>query len=183
VSTAAAGAPASAPSKGMTIFGKKVSADAVVIALASLVGVFILVKSRSGGGGVVQSYVPGGISLPPAMGGGMPVDFGNGMPVTSQLPAAAAPTAIDPLSLPHVNADLFPHSEPTGSPMLVIGSITGPGGQFTGQNVAGGVPVYAFVNGQWVQGYNAQQLPTGTPLATLQSFSQYEVAGTVTESI
>ena len=65
----------------------------------------------------------------------------------------------------------------------ILGSITGPS-TYTGYNVVGGVPVYALVNGVWKLGYNASQLPTGTPLATSTSSEPYISNGAkVTEKL
>ncbi|HZS14876.1 MAG TPA: hypothetical protein VFC09_09785 [Candidatus Dormibacteraeota bacterium] len=189
---------------------KHISMDAMLVAGASLLGVFLLMRSNSANAAaaglqptsaapVDASALEQGIlsdpafwatlsqqqafmSPPPAAPSPAPTDS-TSQPASSMPMPQPKPAAPDPTSLPHINADLFPHALPASAGLAVIGAITGAGGQYSGLNVAGGVPVYAETGGQWVQGFNAKGLPVGTPIATLSSFHQYEVPGQVTENI
>jgi hypothetical protein len=81
--------------------------------------------------------------------------------------------AIQPGNLPRVDATKFPVVAAPNTAFSVLGSITQPGGIYTGKNVAGGVPVYAFYNGQWQQNFNSATLPVGTQLAIPTAYSDY----------
>lgn len=72
---------------------------------------------------------------------------------------------------------------PGGTGLAELGQITGAGGQYTGENVSGGAPVYALVGGSWVQGFDAAQLPPGTRLATPVTNAGQIVPGQTTETL
>ena len=115
------------------------------------------------------------------------------IPVTSQ-PTSQSPSGSGggaSSSPPSSSVDVSPASVgamafvpgPGGSELAEIGQISGSGGQYTGENVRGGAPVYAYMNGAWVQGFDAAQLHKGTPLATPLSNVAQIVRGTVTEAL
>ena len=56
---------------------------------------------------------------------------------------------------------------PNGIQLVVIGSMTGPGGRYTGREVSGGKTVYAGLGNPttWVSGFDVKTLPVSTPLA------------------
>lgn len=89
--------------------------------------------------------------------------------------------------LPPVNAANYPSIVKFGqyspSDYTQIGSITGPGGQYTGQNVSGGAPVYASGYGGFTQGFNPATLPVGTGIYIPSSLSGYESGSTVSETL
>ena len=86
---------------------------------------------------------------------------------------AAAPATT---SLPPVNASSYPSIVPFGTygpgDYTQIGTVTG--GQYSGQQVSGGVPVYANVFGGFAQGFNEATLPSGTGLYIPTQFTPYE---------
>lgn len=98
-------------------------------------------------------------------------------------PPVAAPAP----SLPPINAANYPSIVKYGSygpgDYTQIGTITGPGGQYTGQNVSGGAPVYANAFGGFTQGFNAATLPVGTGIYIPSSLTAYESGNTVTETL
>jgi hypothetical protein len=66
----------------------------------------------------------------------------------------------------------------------IIGQIVGPS-TYQGYNVAGGAPVFSYINGQWTIGTPWAQIPVGTKLAVPTGSApniQYE-AGVVTEHL
>lgn len=69
-----------------------------------------------------------------------------------------------------------------GSEFAVLGRL-GSGGQYSGANVSGGAPVYALVHGSWIQGFDAAQLPAGTPLATPTAYAGHIIAGSGSETL
>lgn len=101
---------------------------------------------------------------------------------SSTPPASPTPTTDNAPSAASLGAEALVPG-PGGSELAVLGQISGAGGQYTGENVAGGAPVYALVNGSWVQGFDAAQLPPGTPLATSLSNAGQIVPGTTTETL
>ena len=56
---------------------------------------------------------------------------------------------------------------PNGIQLVVIGSMTGPGGRYTGREVSGRKTVYAGLGNPttWVSGFDVKTLPVSTPLA------------------
>ena len=88
-------------------------------------------------------------------------------PPTSTPPVAPAPPAPLP---PLLNPDLWPHSAPQGSAMTIVSVATGGGGQ-SGYWVIQHAPVYALINGTWLQGFNIATLPAGTPMAIPSSLA------------
>lgn len=86
-----------------------------------------------------------------------------------------------PKQLKPVNPKDFPvnigASTDQGRGVLTFATITGPGGKYTGGNVAGGAPVYALVNTGfgpvWEQGKDFATLPAGTKIGTLAQFKEY----------
>jgi hypothetical protein len=96
------------------------------------------------------------------------------------VPAApTTPGPPSPFALPRIDSGAFPATQALSQPFSILGRITGAGGQFKGENVAGGAPVYAHIGNQWVQGFDVSALPTGTELGTPSQFSGYIVPGTI----
>lgn len=116
---------------------------------------------------------PGNPAAPPAS----PGNTGN--PGVQPSPVVA----IDYSTLPRVNSADYPMIGTAGMGYDPIGSITGPGGAFEGENVAGGAPVYAFINGQYVQDFNTKTLPVGTQLYVPSQFGSYIIPGSVKETL
>ena len=102
--------------------------------------------------------------------------------LANQPAPAATSTAPWTPQFQNIDSGAYPVLAQPGTSMDILGTITGRGGQFTGGNVAGGAPVYAYINGTWQQDYNSKTLPIGTPLATPTTFQGNIVPGaTVTE--
>jgi hypothetical protein len=106
-------------------------------------------------------------------------------PPSTQASSTASPTVAAGAVVPPQNQQVSPQAPPpqtgidwkaypqtteNGEGITILGTITGAGGQYTGENVSGGAPVYALIDGMWRQGFNAKTLPVGTPLATLTTF-------------
>jgi hypothetical protein len=91
--------------------------------------------------------------------------------------AATPPPNTSP-GLPAVNAANYPQQVRYGqygpSDYTRIGTVSG--GQYTGQQVSGGVPVYAGLFGGFQQGFNMATLPSGTDLYIPSQFTAYEHA-------
>ncbi len=89
------------------------------------------------------------------------------------IPAPIVQSAPSPIAktLPNINNEWFPVIAPRGEDFSVLGTITGSG--YKGYNVGGGVPVYAFQDGQWKQNYDIAKLAVGTPLGTPDTFDAY----------
>lgn len=103
--------------------------------------------------------------------------------VVSQAPATTTPPpSSDTVSAASAGA-LAIVPGPGASALAVLGQISGSGGQYTGENVKGGAPVYALVNGSWVTGFDAAQLAPGTPLATSITNAGSIVPGSTTETL
>jgi hypothetical protein len=188
--------PATPPKgKGFTVAGHHVSYDAVMLVGAALFGLFLWSRrgqpasAAAAGNSVIAgdgvNYAGAGATTdplltmppPPAQGSGdAPPTGSNPAPAPTSAPSLAAP-------LPQLNASLFPRFAPSGTAMALLGTISGPGGQFTGVNVQEGAPVWAYQHGRWEQGFNARQLAPGTPLATLANLAQYESTNVVTEQL
>lgn len=83
-------------------------------------------------------------------------------------PPAPAPAA---KKLPTIDSRWFPTLAPQGEDFNVLGTVTGEG--FKGYNVGGGVPVYAFEDGRWFQGFDMKKLKAGTILGVPDTFQQY----------
>lgn len=122
-------------------------------------------------GGTISITGPGG-------GGG-----GNPGVMVPSLPQPAPSQPVSATSLPPIDHNNYPLIGPNGSSFDTIGTITQAGGIYTGYNVGGGAPTYAYVNGQWVQDFNANTLPVGTPIAVPTSFQQYVYGSMTTEPI
>src|SRR6516165_6363978 len=111
-----------------------------------------------------------GASLPT---GALSSTNGSTSGATNPPTVAAAPATT---SLPPVNASSYPSIVPFGTygpgDYTQIGTVTG--GQYSGQQVSGGVPVYANVFGGFAQGFNEATLPSGTGLYIPTQFTPYE---------
>lgn len=82
---------------------------------------------------------------------------------------APAPTPLAPPTT--VNSNNYPMTLANGQGLEILGKMVNGTGEFAGDNVSSGAPVYAYTNGSWQQGFNAKTLPAGTPLATLNTFA------------
>ncbi len=87
-----------------------------------------------------------------------------------------------------IDPNLFPRALvlnqlPAGD-LTTLGTV-GPGGLFTGHNVAGGAPVYAVLGpyGTAVQGFDAKELAPGTRLVTPSIFKSLISGATVQEKL
>lgn len=69
------------------------------------------------------------------------------------------------------------------SSVVELGTIIEQGGLYSGYNVGGGAPVYADINGQWMQNFDAKTLAAGTRLATLPGFAGNVGTTKVTEQL
>jgi hypothetical protein len=139
-------------------------------ALASLVSALAYQVQQTGG-----SVSPGNTGGPSTSPGS------TGNPGVQPTPAPAPSSAA--ASLPPINSADYPIIGTPGTSYVPLGQISAPGGMFTGENVGGGAPVYAFMGGQYQQDFNSATLPVGTVLATPSNFSQYIAPGTVTEKV
>jgi hypothetical protein len=93
-----------------------------------------------------------------------------------ELSSTPAPPAAAAAGLPPVNAQSFPLTVLFGQynpgDYTKIGTITN--GAYTGENVSGGVPVYANVFGGFVQDFQSKSLPSGTDIYIPTQFVAYE---------
>lgn len=104
--------------------------------------------------------------------------------LTNAIDAMPDPYVPDPVQpLPNVLASAFPITGVPDTAFEVIGSITGSGGLYSGLNVKGGAPVYAYQNGEWKQNFDADKLAVGTALGTPSVFRDYIVPGTVSQDL
>ena len=99
----------------------------------------------------------------------------GGPPLSTGTPAATTPAQTSTNQVAVANKGNYD----------VLGQISGAtgSGTYTGYNVSGGSPVYAFVGGQWVQGYNPKTLPFGTELATPSEYAGMITGPVVTEQL
>ena len=102
-------------------------------------------------------------------------------------PFAKGPTkkTSSPSSLPELNAASFAKTIGAGA-ALDIGTITGKGGTYTGENVTKGAPVYFNVGGELEQGLSGAQiaaLPKGTEVAVAKTQAGYVTPTKRTETI
>jgi hypothetical protein len=118
-------------------------------------------------------------------------------PPSTQAASTASPTVAAPPVVPpanqtltnaglipaagEINSSAYPQTTENGEGVTILGTMQG-GGKYTGENVGGGAPVYALINGKWQQGFDANSLPAGTPLATLDTFAPL-IGGYATEML
>lgn len=91
--------------------------------------------------------------------------------VSPSTPAGSGgpPSGTDPNAWPNI----IQFGQYTPSEMVQIGTMKS-GGQYTGQQVTSGTPVYANVYGGFVKSFNPATLPNGTGIWIPASFAQNE---------
>lgn len=96
-------------------------------------------------------------------------------PIVNVAPAPAPAPAPPPTkTLTQLNSANFSVIAPQGSDMAVIGSAGG--GQYNAGNLASGAPLYALIDGRWIQNFgDPKGLAAGTSLATLGTLKDYVV--------
>lgn len=106
----------------------------------------------------------------------------HGKPPYTQYPAPHPPGKPPPGKLP--SPGVYAKDLPKGNGLtILLGKITGKGGQYTGHEVTGGAPVYAYYGGGWHQNFTPANLAVGTQLATLAPYQRNVTKGTDTRKL